>query len=228
MVLIRLRDAHFLIRLSDQAAGFAQRVRALGAEDWLVTFHPTAATRHKDPWLPTAITARLIRYQAPGFRPSWLITSLMEAETYTSAELVDLYHRRWSLETIYREWKHGLDIQNLRSHTAIGIRKEIHAQLILSNLVRWVMTEAVQGTPTTPVDLSFTTALTHIKNAVLVMRRAHATQLAILYRQLLEDIRSSSIRKRPGRSYPRPHDGKVKNRGHGKRQPPARITGILT
>lgn len=228
MVLIRLRQAHFVMRVSDQAAGFSKWIREHGTDDWLVTFHPNPATRRKDPWLPTEITARLIRYQAPGFRPSWLITSLMDVEAYAREELVDLYHRRWRIETIYREWKHGLNIQNLRAHTPIGIRKEIHAQLLLSNLVRWVMTEATQGTQATPVDLSFTTALTFIENALLVMRRAHATQLTILYQQLLRDIRSSPIRKRPGRSYPRPNDGKIKNRGHGKRQLPARITGILT
>ena len=216
------------MRISDQAAGFAKRMRELGTEDWLVTFHPTPATRRKDPWLPTEITARLIRYQAPGFRPSWLITSLMDVEVYAREELVDLYHRRWRIETIYREWKHGLDIQNLRSHTPIGILKEIHAHLLLSNLVRWVMTDATEGSSDTPVDLSFTTALTHIENALLIMRRARVPQLAGLYQQLLDDVRSSPIRKRPGRSYPRPNDGKVKNRGHGKRQLPARIPGVLT
>ena len=228
MVLIRLRNAHFLMRFSDQAAGFSKRIRELGTDDWLVTFHPTPATRRKDPWLPTEITARLMGYQVPGFRHSWLITSLTDGEAYACEELVDLYHRRWRIETIYREWKHGLDIQNLRAHTTMGIVKEIHAQLLLSNLVRWVMTEATEGTQVTPVDLSFTTALTYIENAVLVIRRARATQLTILYQQLLQDIRSSPIRKRPGRSYPRPNDGKVKNRGHGKRQLPARIQGALT
>lgn len=216
------------MRVSDQAAGFTKRIRELGTDDGLVTFHPTPGTRRKDPWLPTEITARLIRYQAPGFRHSWLITSLMDVEAYAREELVDWYHRRWRIETLYREWKHGLDIQNLRAHTPMGIRKEIHAQLLLSNLVRWVMTEATQGTQAAPLDLSFTTALTYIENALLVMRRARATQRAILYQQLLQDIRSSPVRKRPGRSYPRPNDGTVKNRGHGKQPLPARITGALT
>ena len=103
MVLIRLRHAHFLIRVSDPAAGFAKRMRELGADVWLVTFHPTPATRRKDPWLPTEITARLIRYPAPGFRPSCSITSLMDVEAYTREEWVDLYHRRWRIE-IYQSY----------------------------------------------------------------------------------------------------------------------------
>jgi hypothetical protein len=78
-------------------------MRELGADDRLVTFHPTPATRRKDPWLPTEITARLIRDQAPGFRPSWSITSPMDVEAYTREEWVDLYHRRWRIE-IYQSY----------------------------------------------------------------------------------------------------------------------------
>ena len=200
----------------------------MGCDQWLVRFSPTQATRRKDPWLPAEITARLIRYQVPGFRSSWLLTSLMDIASYTREELVDLYHRRWAIETIYREWKHGLDIQNLRSHTPLGILKEIHAQLLLSNLVRWVMTEAVEGTSDAPVDLSFLSALTHIKNAMVAMRNTRPALVVVIYQQLLADVRSARIRKRPGRSYPRPNDGKLKNRGHGKCQQPSRITGTLT
>ena len=72
-----------------------------------------------------------------------------------------VYSTRASVETRYREWKHGRDIPNLRSHTPMGILQEIHAPLLLSNLVRWVMTDATEGSSDTPVDLSLTTALTH-------------------------------------------------------------------
>lgn len=178
--------------------------------------------------MPHALTARLLRYQIPGFRPSWLLTSLMDPETFRHDELVDLYHRRWSIETLYREWKHALDIQNLRSHTPVGILKEVHAQILLHNLVRGVMTDAAEGSSLTPLDFSFTTALTHVKNALLHMLRFRPERLTVLYQQLLHDIRAAKIRKRPGRSYPRPADGKIKNRGHRKYQLPARVPRTLT
>jgi hypothetical protein len=188
----------------------------------MVEFHPTSATRRKDPDLPKLITARLLRYQWPGFRPSWLLTSLRDPQAHPYTELVDLYHRRWQIETIYREWKHSLDIQNLRSHTPAGVIKEIYAQLLLSNLVRWVMTEAVEGTELHPVDLSYLTTLTHIQNALLVMLRLDLRRLSRIYQQLLTDIRRARIRKRPGRSYPRRSD-LPRNRGNGHVQQPARL-----
>lgn len=213
------------MRLSNQAAGFARRVRPLGAEEWRVTFHPTAATRCKTPGLPSALSARLIRYQVPGFRPSWLVTSLIDPHLETRHELVELYHRRWSIETVYREWKHGLDIQNLRAHTPAGILKEVHAQLLLSNLVRWLMTEAVEDAGDPPLDLSFLTALSHVKNALLFLALTHPTppRLEAWHRRLLDQIRTARIRKRPGRSYPRPNDGKIKYKGRGKYQLPAKL-----
>ena len=86
------------------------------------------------------------------------------------------YSTRAGVETRYREWKHGRDIPNLRSHTPMGILQEIQAPLLLSNLVRWVMTDATEGSSDTPVDLSLTTALTHIENALLIMRCARPTR----------------------------------------------------
>ena len=189
----------------------------------MVRFHPSPCSRRKCPGLPSELVCRLIAYQMPGFRASWLLTSLTDTQLYSRQELVDLYHRRWTLETIYREWKHGLDIQNLRSHTPVGILKEVHAQLVLSNLVRWIMTEAAQGTERTPLDFSFLTTLTLVRNLVTTMIQTGSRYRNHLYQQLLSDIRTAIIRKRPGRSYPRPGDGKTKNKGHGHYQLPSRI-----
>ena len=217
-----LRGAHFLLRLSDQQAGYVKNRRAIGDNEWMVEFHPTSATRRKDPGLPNVITARLLRYQWPGFRPSWLLTSLHDSQSHSHTELVDLYHRRWQIETIYREWKHGLNIQNLRSHTLVGVHKEIYAHLLLSNLVRWVMSEAVADDDTKPIDLSYVTCLTHVNSATLQMLTAAPRRLLAIYEQLLDDIRQARIRKRPGRSYPRRSD-RPRNRGNGHVQQPCKL-----
>ena len=210
------------MRLSSQEAGYAKRQQRIGEHEWIVEFHPSSATRRKTPDLPEVLVARLIRYQWPGFRPSWLLTSLLDTTVYGTDELVDLYHRRWQIETIYREWKHGLDIQNLRSHTPVGILKEVHAHIMLSNLVRWVMTEASIQTDLRPVDLSYISCLTHVETAASQMLRAHARSLPILYERLLENVRRARIRKRPGRSFPRKCD-EPRYRGNGKYQEPARL-----
>lgn len=211
------------MRISKQMASFGRRYRKLGDRDWMVRFRPTPATRRKSPGLPQELAARLIRYQRPGFRPSYLLTSLGNSRRFPPDELIDLYHRRWQMETFYREWKHTLDIQNLRSHTPLGILKEVHAHLLLSNLVRWIMTEACETTSYKPVELSFLTSLSHIKNTLWFMLYLPTREIVAGYEQLLNLIRSATIRQRPGRSYPRRRDGRVKNMGYGKYRLPARL-----
>jgi len=198
------------------------RIRRIGADDWIVEFRPSKNIRYKQPDLPLHIPARLIRYQVPGFRPSWLLTSLLDGDSFPTAELIDLYHFRWRIETIYNEWKHTLAIENLRCHTPVGIRKEIHAHILLSNLVRWVMTEAAYGTAEHPVQFSFRTTVHLIQNAFLQMLRANAAQRTQIYLHLLTEIRRARIRIRPGRSYPRPGDNE-KNKGRGKQRLSARL-----
>ena len=155
----------------------------------MVRFCPSIYSRRNCPDLPEALICRLIRYQRPGFRPSWLLTSLTDTDLCTREELTDLYHRRWSIETIYREWKHSLDIQNLRSQTPRGILKEVHVQLMLSNLMRWIMTEALEGTDQTPVNLSFLVTLTLVRNAVGKIIRRRTVDYTELSARLLAQIR---------------------------------------
>jgi len=222
---MRLRQAHFLLRLQANMERCARRVQTLGPDDWLVEFRPSACLRREQPDLPAVFICRLIRYQLQGYRPSWLLTSLLDPQAFPMAELVRLYHFRWRIETIYREWKHGLDIQNLRSHTPAGIIKEMHAQLLLSNLVRWVMTEAAKGTGKTPVEFSFLDALSAIRDFLRLMVKSQLP-FAVLYQQLLELIRCAVIRQRPGRHFPRPGEGKAKNKGHGKLRLPAALPAL--
>jgi hypothetical protein len=206
------------MRISVQAQSFAKRIRRLGEDDWLVEFRPV----HRGPELPLVLNARLIRYQRKGFRPSWLLTSLLDPAEFSAPDLTVLYHRRWRIETIYRELKHVLDIQNLRSQTPAGIAKELHAQLLVYNLVRFTMTEAAETTKKTPVEYSFGAAVDAVRSALTQLCQPRAPALEEVYGQLLADIRRAPIRLRPDRSYPRRREGK-RNKGHGKILLPARL-----
>ena len=110
-----------------------------------------AALRKRCPHLPTVLTVRVLEYQIRGYRVSWLITSLIDAQAYPYAEVVHVYHQRWNQETIHREWKYTLQLSNLRSHTPQGILKEVFVQLTLNNAIRAMQAEALpfDGKPIT-------------------------------------------------------------------------------
>jgi hypothetical protein len=111
--------------------------------------------------------ARAIAYQRKGFRPSTLLTSLLDAARYPADELVALYHERWEIELGYDELKtHLLDRQEaIRSRTPEGVRQEIWGIALAYNLVRVERERAADEAGVPPNRISFVNALALIRNA---------------------------------------------------------------
>ena len=173
---------------------------------------------------------RIIPYQIRGYRPTRLVTSLLDGEAFAAGDLIHLYHERWRHETAYREWKHTLSLNNLRSESASGLYAEALVQVILNNVVRWTMTEATDvadGDPMRPVDLQFTAAVRLLKDAIPVMTVAPIEILPQLYRGLLQEIALCRIRVRPGRHYPRKND-RPQDKGRGRIRQPAKLLSTST
>jgi len=191
--------------------------------EWYITI-PLSRTRQKlFPFYADGLKLRVLQYRKPGFRTSWLITSLLDTRCFTGAELAELYHQRWRQETAHREWKHSLQLNNLRSKSNAGVLKEVLVQLTLNNAIRWIMADAADAAGLRPVDLKFLDAKRLILANVPVMAAAPPEQLPGIYRQLLADIAGHTILVRPGRSYPRKFDQRPRHKGHGKIAPPARL-----
>jgi len=191
------------------------------SDEWHVELALPKELRHKHPELGPTLRLRILQYQRPGFRTSWLITSLLDTEKFPYEELVELYHQRWRQETFHREWKYSLQLSNLRSETAAGLLKEVLVQLAVNNAVRWMMAEAC-GPDDRPVDLKFLDAKRVILACVPAMTAAPAWALMGLYQQLLRTIAGQRILVRPGRTYPRRWDDRARPKGHGRIAPPAR------
>lgn len=191
------------------------------ADEWFVDLALPKKLRQEHPALGATVRARIVQYQRPGFRTSWLITSLLDTEKFAHEELVGLYHQRWRQETFHREWKYTLHLSNLRSETAAGLLKEVFVQLTVNNAVRWMMAEAC-GPDDRPVDLKFLDAKRVILACVPVMTAAPAWALMELYQDLLATLVSQRILVRPGRSYSRRWDRRTRPKGHGRVAQPAR------
>jgi hypothetical protein len=223
-VTILSHGADFLFRLPSNRYKNLRRIPTPSArrDEWYLDVPCPKKLPKRRLELPAYLRLRVIRYQIRGFRPSLLITSLLDTEVYPYDELVALYHERWRQETMHREWKYTLSISNLRSKTCRGIFKEILVQLTVNNLVRWIMAQA-GGQKYRPVDLSFLEAKRRIVNTAEVMATAKVEDLPRLYRTLLEEIAEEVILVRPGRSYPRRYDREPRNKGHGEFALPARL-----
>jgi hypothetical protein len=98
-----------------------------------------------------------------------LITTLLDAHRYPAAELARLYHQRWEIETAYLELKSTiLGGRVLRARTPDGIDQEIHALLIVYQVLRTAMVDATDSRHGLDPDrASFTTALTTARDQVI-------------------------------------------------------------
>lgn len=233
--------AHFAIRLP---AGIRLRtLRRLGPRDRLVRWKMPTGPRWRNSDLPPHIDLRVVDYRIRGFRPSAVVTNVLSPRkvsredwvrlaTQTEAGAkrleVGLYHRRWEIETTFYELKvtQGLE-GSVRSRRPRGVYYEIAGHVLLYTLVRSLMVEAAVAAGVDPLRLSFKAALMELcdmRHALMTATPQRARQ--VLLPRLLERIAQHLVPLRPGRHFPRPHDTKVKNCGHGKRKMPHKLKKV--
>lgn len=96
--------------------------------------------------LPEQLTLRevqvQIRKRGIRVRQLTIITTLLDATTYSRDDLADLYHQRWNVELDLRSIKSTMHMDVLRTETPAMIRKEIWAHLLAYNLIRLKMAQA--------------------------------------------------------------------------------------
>lgn len=239
---IQKRSAFFAIRLM-KGVGL-KTIRQLGRKDRLVEWTPSNR-QWKKARLPRSIQLRVIDYQIRGFRPSAIVTNVLSPARISRADWVrlstqsepgqrklgvGLYHRRWEIETTFLELKVQQKMESgLRSRRPAGIEYEIAAHVVLYLLVRWLMVEAAVKHGMDPLRLSFTEALREMETMAPALMIAGAARVAeVLLPRLLERIAGHTVPWRPGRYDPRPGDTRVKNKGKGKRQLPAKLAANET
>jgi hypothetical protein len=228
--------ADFAIR---QMSGVALKtLRSLGTKDRLVRWTPSDR-QWKDEGLPGSLPLRVIAYQIKGFRPSAVVTSVLDPKRISRDEFVrlaavdqagrvldaGLYHRRWEIETTLSEIKVTQAMEgSFRSRTTEGIAFEVAGHLLLYFLVRSQIVEAASAAGVSPLRLSYKGALEDVQDMgeSLLKAGARSAQQVLLPR-LCDQIGSQVIPFRPGRHYPRRHDTQVKNKGKGKTQIPSKL-----
>lgn len=193
--------------------------RRLGHNDHIVTWSKPA----RPPWmeqadyeaLPATLSLREVRKQVatPGCRVQELvvITTLLDLNAYTLADILDLYHQRWHAEIDLRSIKTHMKMEILRCQSPAMVRKEIWAHLLAYNLVRKVMAQAAEQQECTPRQLSFAGAVQTLNEFRTLLLSVPEAQLPELRDKILQAIASHPVGNRPDRWEPR----KVKRRPKG-------------
>jgi hypothetical protein len=213
--------AFFAIRLRKDVKLVKQRCGTNTPDDYRVRWTPKDS---RGKWralnLPPSIDLRIVHYRVPGFRPTALITNVLDPrrlsredwtrlstdhEAVAKKLVPGLYYRRWEIETTIRELKveQGLD-RSLRSHTVKSIEFEVAGHITLYLLTRWLMLESAIKHHLDPLRLSFRHALeelTQIRPALLTATPEWAA--TVLLPRLMDRIAEHQAPERPGRHYPR-------------------------
>jgi hypothetical protein len=138
------------VRRTPAVKGLARSrwLQTLGVQDQLVTWLkpktcPSWLTREALAALPEALVLREVRYHlsTPGFRTRQitLVTTLLDLEVYSVADLAELYHRRWQVETSLAHLKTTMQMDVLHCKTVSGVLKELTVFALVYNLVRMIM-----------------------------------------------------------------------------------------
>ncbi len=186
--------------------------KIIGSCDKLVTWHkphkcPQGLNESEFTALPSILTIREIHYYIviPGFRTQQvsLITTLLDAETYPTLEIVKLYDDRWDVEVNLKHLKSTLGMEVLRCKTPQMVRKELYVYLLAYNLLRSLMWQAGTTYGTPPLRLSLQGTPQHLSNFIPQLSANSLAKRHHIYCTLLKIIVHKPVLERPGRAEPR-------------------------
>lgn len=128
---------------------------------YLTKIYRSVKAREKD---VDGIPARLIEFVVDtpkGNEHYRLLCSIMDHRKAPAIQLAHLYHRRWTIETVFAELKTTLRGSGtvLRAQTPDHVRQEIYGMLMAHFGVRAFMLDAALAEKIDPTDLSFVHAV---------------------------------------------------------------------
>lgn len=215
MVMLKQRGVDCVCRFTSHRKANFRRGTHLSPDDHVVQWpkpqKPRTIDRETYASLPEFLTVRECRARVsqPGFRIKTLIiaTTLLDANTFSKADLVLLYRARWNAELDLRSLKKTLQMDILRCKTPELIRKELWTHILAYNLIRTILAQAAIAHDIDPRSISFKGAVQILEafQPVLAMKGDHASlaDRRKLYRQILAAIASQRVADRPNRFEPR-------------------------
>lgn len=220
--LVQLRacgeERHFVTRAKWRTP--MKTVEKIGRNDQLVEIPMPRPARSENPALPLVARLRAIRYQRRGFRPSTLLTSLLDAERHPADEIIALYHERWEIELAYDEVKTHLLAREecIRSRTPAGIRQELWGIALAYNLIRLEIERIADELGVAPTRISFVNALDLIRDEWIWCSNSTPGAIPKQLDALARRVKLLVLpERRPDRVFPR--EVKIKMSNYNRKRP---------
>ncbi len=182
-----------------------KRLWSYGQNDFVAKLKISDIYQRENPEMPKYILARFIKVETRirgKYQRIWLVTSLLD-DNYPASEIARLYLKRWSIESLFRQFKVDLSADILRSKSSAAIYKEIAARICAINIVHTIMLETAIATKVDISQISFIDTIRVIIAFAPVLTNSSVSRIANIYRAMLCEIASHLVPLRPGRLEPR-------------------------
>ena len=150
------------------------------------------------------IQLRIIRLVNPDGTISVLLTNLLNQSRFSREEIVDLYFRRWEIETNYRNEKVVLEIEEFHGKSVNSVRQELYAVAIMSVIARILMVESSRVHKSS-AELQFKNAIMTLASEAAILAPDDPDKAVEIFSEVLAAI--SQVKyyrpKRPRASQPR-------------------------
>jgi hypothetical protein len=128
--------SHELIKsLQDKEIAYVMRIQKGFIREWEMK-------GEKDGWAAlgkTGLHVRAVRIPLEGGGQEILITNLAEMEYEAFGEL---YHKRWGIETKYKELKQKLETENFSGRLVDNVKQDFYAMMTVANMLASLVREA--------------------------------------------------------------------------------------
>ena len=159
------------------------------------------------------IKLRVVRLESPDGTVSVLLTNLYNKKRFPGEEIINLYFRRWEVESYYRDEKVVLELESFHSKTCNGIRQELFAAMIMSVISRTLMQLSVQTFLDDSRELQFKNTIMTLASDAAVLAPDDPERAIVIFDEILEEI-SRVIYYRPKK--PRASQPRVTKRSRNK------------
>ena len=195
-----------LFRMTKERAESMAGAPLTAGRELSLVWHPTRWERKRHPEFPpeACVPGRLLVYQLPGFRQ--LLYLFAAWEEASREEALESYGLRWNVESDLRALKQTVGLHRVQVKSEEMLAKELLAAIAAYNLVRTIISLAVQPMQWHPRELSFTHVLNLVRTFLPVLLEKPSRRRSQELQLLLRATRQCRLPKRPAtikRSYPR-------------------------
>lgn len=166
------------------------------------------------------VQVRLIRRPAPRGRPlkhqkrdtMVILTTLLPKHGFEAKDIIDLYGKRWGIETLFREMKEAFGIERFHARTTDGIQQEIATVLMWIALTSAIHAAVQDGL----TDGKRANRTVSREIARICLAKALDDGNVAKIDAMITEARRHAYKPRPGRSFPRESKlpfGRSKRRG---------------